>query len=124
MEEWNGVSLDKETKYFFSVSFGEGNRVVEVSYTSAGKTKSEDLKMSFEFDRATLEGVKKTVWLKNGGGTFVRVDRQTRTETSLAIESMTLFLLGPRCVFGIDLPHVLLHELRVQKRQLANLAAR
>jgi len=121
-EDWNGLSLDKDTKYHFEITFGDGNRTAAVKYNSQGKTKTDNLELNFEYDKGTVEGVKKTIWLHNGSGYYAKEERGKKTRKQFRDQDFTIFLLGPRLVFGIDMPPILLHELRLQKRILANLS--
>lgn len=77
--------------------------------------------MTFEFERGTLEGVKKTIWLKNGTGEYNKTERGKQSSQKFSGEKFVLFLLGPRCVFGIDMPHIMLQDLNLKKRILGNL---
>src|SRR3990167_3749658 len=120
-DEWQGTSVDKGTTYKFSLSFSQDNSTARVHYTSSNNHSNDELVLDFQYDKGTLEGVKKTIWLKNGTGKYYKKERSKESTRNLENENLIVFLLGPRCVFGIDMPPVMIHDLRLQKRVLGNL---
>ncbi len=116
--EWQGKQLDKNTTYNFSISFLENNKEVEVKYRSS---KNAVVELKFRTKKVTKEGVKVTCYLNEGEGFYQFVanngNQVIRKYNNL---EFIFFITGPRLVFGIDMPAVLLHDLRLQKTVLSN----
>ena len=64
------------------------------------------------------EDVKYSVQLGNGQGELHKLIRGKESTQKFEGLEMICFITGPQMVFGIDIPPVLLHDLRLQRRIL------
>ena len=121
-DEWKGKLQDKDTQFYFAIGFSENNKEVEVKYRSNGVASNVNLELKFQLIKVTREGIKLSIFLQQGEGTYQILNNKTGKETIKKFTNLEFifFIVGPRCVFGIEMPPVLLHDLRLQRRTLAN----
>jgi len=114
-EEWPGKFQNSNDKYYFGVTFPNAE-TAEVRYHREPPTGEKDeLFIAFRLESVTKFDAKITVLMIKGEGFYRPAGKSAQ---NLANQEMSAFVTGPQMVFGIELPHIMIHELNLKPRKL------